>query len=136
MLRRRIQRDYQPVTPSGRQRERGNSTFAAKSAVPAIDRFAAHEKTPADHVQGLLQSGTTLLKRGHKLSYVFLFAFTLVLYARPAEFYPSPVTASIAFILALIMLACYVPTQLALEGNLTSRPREVNLVLLFCLAGL
>ncbi|HKP37088.1 MAG TPA: O-antigen ligase family protein [Pyrinomonadaceae bacterium] len=137
MLRRRIQSDYQPVTPSGRQRERGNSTFAAKPAVPAIDRFSAQEKTrPADDVPGLAQSGTILLKRGHALSYAFLFAFTLVLYARPAEFYPSPLTSSIAFILALIMLACYIPAQLALEGNLTSRPREVNLVLLFCLAGL
>jgi len=34
------------------------------------------------------------------------------------------------------MLAFFIPTQLSLEGTLTARPREVNLVLLFCLTGL
>jgi O-antigen ligase len=34
------------------------------------------------------------------------------------------------------VLLCYVPSQLSVEGTLTARPREVNLILLLCLAGL
>src|SRR6185503_3206393 len=30
-------------------------------------------------------------------------------------------------------LALFIPTQLSLEGTLTARPREINLVLLLCL---
>jgi O-antigen ligase len=76
------------------------------------------------------------LKRGHALSFAGIFLFTLVLYARPAEFYPSRVTASLALYIALATLAFFLPTQLSLEGTLTARPTEVNLVLLFCITGL
>jgi uncharacterized membrane protein YwzB len=76
------------------------------------------------------------LKRGHALAYAGIFLFTVVLYARPAEFYPSRLTASLALIIALATLAFFIPTQLSLEGTLTARPAEVNLVLLFCLTGL
>jgi O-antigen ligase len=76
------------------------------------------------------------LRRGHTLTYVALFLFTVILYARPAEFYPSPLTASIALIVGLLTLAIFIPSQLSLEGTLSGRPREVNLVLLLSLAGL
>ncbi|MFN2577911.1 MAG: O-antigen ligase family protein [Pyrinomonadaceae bacterium] len=62
--------------------------------------------------------------------------FTIVLYARPAEFYPSAITNSLALVVGIITLACFIPTQISLEGKLTARPREVNLVLLFLLTGL
>src|SRR6266850_98942 len=75
------------------------------------------------------------LRPGHALTYAALFLFTIILYARPAEFYPSPLTASIALIVGLVTLAIYFPTQLALEARLFARPREVNLILLFCLTG-
>jgi hypothetical protein len=39
-------------------------------------------------------------------------------------------------IVALATLAFFLPTQLSLEGTLTARPTEVNLVLLLCLTGL
>jgi hypothetical protein len=78
----------------------------------------------------------TRLKRGHGITYAALFLFTVVLYARPAEFYPSPLTASIAFIIGMITLAVFVPSQLSIDGTLTARPREVNLILLFLLTGL
>jgi putative inorganic carbon (HCO3(-)) transporter len=81
-------------------------------------------------------SKNPFLRRGHALTYAALFLFTIILYARPAEFYPSPLTASIALIVGLLALAIFFPSQLALEGTLSARPREVNLVLLFCLTGL
>jgi O-antigen ligase len=78
----------------------------------------------------------TFLRRGHALTYAALFLFTVILYARPAEFYPSPLTQSLAFIVGLVTLGIFVVSQMTVEGTLTARPREVNLVLLFCLTGL
>jgi O-antigen ligase len=77
-----------------------------------------------------------LLRRGHALTYAALFLFTIILYARPAEFYPSPLTASIALIVGILTLVVFFSSQLALEGTLSARPREVNLILLFCFTGL
>jgi len=78
----------------------------------------------------------TFLKHGHAFSYAALFLFTAILYARPGEFYPSALTASIALLAGVATLGFFVPTQLSLEGTLTARPRELNLVLLFGLTGL
>lgn len=78
-----------------------------------------------------------LKKRGHSLSYLGLFLFTAVLYFRPYELIPALAGfTSIAFILALATLLIFFPAQLALEGNLTARPREVHLLLLLCVTGL
>jgi O-antigen ligase len=79
---------------------------------------------------------TTFLKRGHVLSFAALFLFTIVLYARPAEFYPSAATKSLALIVGIVTLLVFAVTQVSLEGTFTARPREVNLVLLFALTGL
>jgi O-antigen ligase len=78
----------------------------------------------------------TILKRGHVLSFAALFLFTIVLYGRPAEFYPSVWTNSLALIVGIITLLLFVATQVTIEGNLTARPTEVNLVLLFMITGL
>jgi O-antigen ligase len=74
------------------------------------------------------------LRRAHGLTYAGLLLFTFVLFYRPYEYIPLP--ATLAFWLATLTLVVYFPAQLGAEGNLTARPREVNLVLLFCLAGL
>jgi O-antigen ligase len=87
-------------------------------------------------IQDQNTSAATLLKHGHALTYGALFLFTVVLYARPAELYPSAITNSIALIIGIVTLACFVPSQLSMEGTLTARPPEVNLVLLFFLTGL
>ena len=95
-----------------------------------ITEFAEneHKINPAKH--------SLTLKRGHSLTYAALFLFTIILYARPAEFYPSALTSSIALIVGLMTLAIFVPSQLSIDGTLTARPREVNLILLLCLTGL
>jgi O-antigen ligase len=75
-----------------------------------------------------------LARRGHAISYIGLFLFTAVLYFRPYEWIPAfSSLTSLAFWLAAFTLAVFIPTQFALEGNLTARPREVNFLLLFCL---
>lgn len=62
--------------------------------------------------------------------------FTVILYARPSEFYPSAVTASIALVVGIVTLAVFIPSQLALEGSLSANLDEVKLVLLFALLAL
>jgi putative inorganic carbon (HCO3(-)) transporter len=74
------------------------------------------------------------LRRGHALTYAGLFLFSFVLFYRPYEFIPLP--SNLAFWLAAAALAVYLPSQLASEGTLTARPREVNLVLLLTVTAL
>lgn len=78
-----------------------------------------------------------IVKRGHALSYAGIFLFTFVLYFRPYELIPAlSAFSSMAMVLALMTLGIFVPSQLGLEGNLTARPREVNLLLLLVVTAL
>jgi O-antigen ligase len=82
-------------------------------------------------------SDSWIVKRGHFLSYVGIFIFTFILYFRPYELFPALSSfSSMAMIAALLTLAIFIPSQFVLEGNLTARPREVNLILLLTLAAL
>jgi putative inorganic carbon (HCO3(-)) transporter len=144
MLRRQPQNDYQPVTRSGpRLSETGHSLVDVWPLTPKVGPGKAPR--PLEPQESSAKPGptsdqnnfsATFLKHGHAFSYGALFLFTLILYARPAEFYPSRLTASIALLVGIATLGFFIPTQLSLEGTLTARPREVNLVLLFCLTGL
>lgn len=145
MLKRQLQKDYQSVTRSRSQRvsETGNVFGEKWSPSPEAARPNSGQEPDRKESASLRwnvfdqnHSSATLLKHGHAFSYAALFVFTSILYARPAEFYPSPLTASIALLVGIATLGFYIPTQLSLEGTLTARPREVNLVLLFCLTGL
>ena len=144
--RRSIRSDYEPVRRS--QQTHGNvadvpgpGPTVAPRRSPASSTLkakfsGASTKQPESSGQQRASKSNWTLKRGHALSYAGLVLFTIVLYVRPAEFYPSRLTASIALIVALATLGFFLPTQLSLEGTLTARPQEVNLVLLFCLTGL
>src|SRR6185437_15154940 len=74
-------------------------------------------------------------RKGHLLSFIALFLFSIVLYFRPYELVPSlSQYTQMAFFFGVLTLSIYFPSQFVLEGNLTARPREINLILLFCLA--
>ena len=146
-MRSAIQSDYESVTPS--QQTRATDGCVPKAAAtrefdrssrashPKVSVFKSRIKQPDSVVNPQLPTKSKwTLKRGHALSYAGLLLFTIILYVRPAEIYPSPLTASLALIVALATLGFFIPTQLSLEGTLTGRPTEVNLVLLFCLTGL
>jgi putative inorganic carbon (HCO3(-)) transporter len=139
MQRGRSQTDYEPVMRS-RRRRLLESEDAPDAVWPSKDEgavAATNAQTVEDEPLPVKKRApATFLKRGHALTYAGLFLFTIVLYARPAEFYPSPLTNSLAFIIAVATLIVFVPSQLSVDGTLTARPREVNLVLLFCLTGL
>jgi O-antigen ligase len=145
-MRSAVQSDYESVTPSRQTRATGGSVpkvssttefdESSRSNRAKVSVFRSQMEPPEAETPQRRTKGNWTLKRGHALSYAGLFLFTIILYARPAEFYPSPLTASIALIVALATLAFFIPTQLSLEGTLTARPTEVNLVLLFCLTAL
>lgn len=149
-LRSTIRSDYESVKPSQQARaaaagvvkskvitELDKSSGLTNSMSPAkVTVFPSRTTTPEPAKPQPLTKGKWTLKRGHALSYGGLLLFTIILYVRPAELYPSPLTASLALIVALATLAFFIPNQLSLEGTLTARPTEVNLVLLFCLTGL
>ena len=141
--------DYETVTPAARARtprhaddERADDFENRATPGGREEAFAAdaNASPPAARAKGKADkrhaSPAVPLRRGHALTYALLFLFTFVLYLRPSELYPSPLTNSIAFLLGTATLAVFLFTQFALEGNLTARPREVSLVLVFCLLGL
>ncbi len=146
MLKRQPQNDYQPVTRSGSRKvsetrpSRGDVWAVKPVSSSANGPRPLEQQEPAANPRAQSSNqnnlSATFLKHGHAFSYIALFLFTLILYARPAEFYPSALTASIALLVGIATLGFFIPTQLSLEGTLTARPREVNLVLLFCLTGL
>ncbi len=137
---------FQPVKSASILIKEIEAEVKNESCVTTIARASGRSRQTAASKQGVevnnadvklrRLSKNPLLRRGHALTYAALFLFTIILYARPAEFYPSPLTASIALIVGLLTLGIFFCSQLALEGTLSARPRELNLILLFCLTGL
>lgn len=137
MSKRRQRRDYQPVMRSGRAGTCKDERETAEDWPTAAHAVSDGLETRQDlESSDLKKTAGTFLKRGHVFSYAALFLFTIVLYARPAEIYPSGLTASMALVVGVLTLSVFIPSQFVLEGSLTARPREVILALLFCLAGL
>lgn len=105
-----------------------NTAPEPATAIPLTDPTGKDKKTA---------SVQDFLRRGHFISFVGLLLFTAFVYFRPYEYSPSLMFLSTgAKWIAGFTLLIFLPSQLALEGNLTSRPREVNLLLLITLAAL
>jgi O-antigen ligase len=84
-----------------------------------------------------LNQDNWLLRNGHLVSYAGIFLFTFVLYFRPYELFPAlSGLTSLAFFISIATLIFFIPSQLAVEGNLTARPAEVNYILLLTLLGI
>jgi O-antigen ligase len=135
--RRQLSQDYETVTRSRKHRVATSSgpDEGIKPPTTNLKKTLVADSTPAVDLNAAFDE-RTFLKRGHVLSFATLFLFTLVLYARPAELYPSAVTKSLALIIGVITLAVFTATQLTLDGRLTARPAEVNFALLLMAAGL
>src|SRR5262245_56992232 len=92
------------------------------SSSPAVDPKPAQKKSNVNRLQE-----NWIVRKVHLLSYIGLFIFSVVLYFRPYELFEALSSLnSMAFWLAVVTLAIFFPTQFALEGNLTERPREIN----------
>jgi putative inorganic carbon (hco3(-)) transporter len=144
--------DYEPLRRPRRTDEREREDFPSPKAgafASELDsRFAepleaevivpSHKQpktalpkaTPGTSVRGAL-------KRGHAVSFAGLFLFTVVLYFRPYELFPFlSWTTSAAFWIAVVTVAIFIPTQLGLENQITTRPRELKLLFFLVLAAL
>ena len=150
--------DYQPlINPKGRRKSQDEQGFSddfqtrfepAEFSVSTPDASlvfgsASAIATPASELAekpgkaDKLENIQDFLKRGHFVSFLGLLLFTVFVYFRPYEYSSSlEVLSSGAKWIAGFTLLVFLPAQLALEGNLTSRPREVNLLLLLALAAL
>src|SRR5467141_900443 len=99
MAKRRAQFDYQPVVRSRPKRAVADEHAIAQDWPAKVEssRKADLNKTQTSQGVGFSDAKRfTLLKHGHTFSYAALFLFTFILYARPAELYPSRLTASMA----------------------------------------
>ena len=84
-----------------------------------------------------LESGQWTAGQGHGVTFICLFIFSVVLFLRPYELIPALSSfKTMAFWVGIVTLAVFAVTQVAIDGNLTARPREVNMVLLFGLGAL
>ena len=139
--------DYEPVTRSAMPKTvdgadrggwsgvSGSESNSVSSGIGATGSQGERSASPAA-VKAAKNEPTRnqMLKRGHGLSFAGLFLFTVVVYFRPYELFSWLSWAtSMAFVIAMLTLVVYVPTQLGMEGNITYRPRDVNLVLLLLL---
>lgn len=133
MSKRSAPKDYQTVS---RSRPRAVAGAQPETSLPIPQGPGKRTVAPATAAPVTPNPATTVLKRGHAISFALLLLFTVILYARPAEFYPSLWTNSLALIVGVITLLCFAATQISLEGNLTAQPPEAKLVLLFMVTGL
>ena len=145
--------DYDPVTRPRRRdglgEEQVESGFKPRASYPQFDTDSQNTNSSGNSTAkqgaGSLASNqvsasrgrefSSILKRGHALSFAGVFLFTVIVYFRPYELTPAlSWLSSSAFWIAVATIAVFLPTQLGLEGNLTTRTREVKLVLLLALA--
>ncbi len=134
--------DYEPLRPSR------SSSLEDVEAWTVIGGGASRRNEPAVRKEPQVSAPSPIsttnfkeraivIQRGHLLSYLGLFLFTAVVYFRPYEQIPAlRGVTSMAFWIAIVTLVAFVITQLSIRGNLTARPREVNLILLLGVAAL
>lgn len=145
----------EPVTRSRRAR-RWEETPESEAAWPQKktekpEKDEIGQAVEADEASALDESSSSLqkarssvsqkrwptLRRAHALGFAGLLLFTATTYFRPYENISAlSGFTSMAFWLAVATLLVFIPTQLSIEGTLTARPREINLVLLLLLTAL
>lgn len=138
--------DYEAVKPPRWLEPRGEDAAVSVSGEAAPPADAPHDASESSRVarrkRGRRDAESPAdapaeiwgRPRGHLASYVGLLLFTAFVYFRPYELFSLPALADGAQYLAILTLIAFVPSQLGSEGNLTARPREVNLALLLTLA--
>jgi O-antigen ligase len=115
--------DALEVWPTGKKEQSFNDVVPVPVPASAIDTTTTDSSST--------KSESWIGRRGHTLSFACLFLFSIILYVRPYELIPAlSGFMQMAFYTGLVTLVVYVGSQLALEGNLTARPKEINLVLL------
>jgi hypothetical protein len=121
---------------SSREKEKFASEFNSPQTSETIDpsRSALKAASEAEKqfqtdVQ-LLARDRWLVRNGHFVTFIGLYLFSIMVLFRPYEIVSGlGFLAFTAFYFALVTLAIYVPSQLAIEGNLTVMSTEVKALL-------
>jgi O-antigen ligase len=135
--------DYEGVFPSKRPSAgQGEPVRNPVFQEPEFERPHKQPKVSLTNADGspsfmAVEAGKWQARNGHGLTFACLFFFSVVLYLRPYELIPALSSfKTMAFYIGIVTLAVFFVSQLSIEGNLTARPREVNMVLLVGLAAL
>ena len=129
--------DYEGVFPGRKHRSESDAQTEVWPRSETFDSFENPSESKAESSTAPVMTGNWIRRRGHTLSFASLFLFTFILYVRPYEFFPALSSfMSMAFYVGIATLIIYTISQLAVEGNLTARPKEINLVLLLTVAAL
>jgi len=138
--------DYESVVPGRARRDRDfhaqPETWPRAEKFKSFDSAVARPAPPTDQQAAgeptvWTTSADWIRRKGHGITFVALFVFSVVLYLRPYELIPAlSGIKSMAFYVGIVTLAIYAITQIVVEGNLTTRTREVNLILLLGVAAL
>lgn len=91
----------------------------------------------ADRDAELLTGDRWLVRHGHTVTFIGLYLFSIMVLFRPYEIVPGlGFLSATAFYFAIATLAIYIPSQLAIEGNVTMLSTEVKAVLAMTLVAL
>ena len=135
--------DYESLVNPKRKRQSFQDAAPAAGFVedfPVPATSAADKSEPSEDPKLTVEVGANdgwSLRHGHALTFWALFVFSIILYFRPYELIPGlSWFSNMAFVFGIATLAIYFPSQMMVEGNLTTRPREVNLILLLSVTAL
>ncbi len=117
-----------------RAREIEASVATSAAEAPAEERFVVFRPTKdekrAIKDKQLLTADRWLVRNGHFFTYIGLYLFSILVLFRPYELISSlAFLSATAFYFALATLIIYIPSQLAIEGNLTIFSTEVKAIL-------
>ena len=99
---------------------------------PAMSRNtrAARKAKKSKQDQNLLKNERWLVRNGHLYTYIGLYLFSVLVLYRPYELIPGlSFLSTSAFYFAIATLVLFIPSQLAIEGNLSTFSTEVKAVL-------
>jgi O-antigen ligase len=108
-----------------------NSEQAANGEIPEpLSQEQAKKLKTELRDHEILSSDRWLVRNGHSLTFFGLYLFSILVLFRPYEIVPGlGFLSATAFYFALATLAIFVPSQLAVEGNLTMFSTEVKAIL-------
>ena len=127
--------DYEPLKRP-RKLARADSDVLDEGWLPVPERaveVTSPQKAETAPAAEKVRPPLVLWNRSHAHFFTFLtlILYTALAYFRPYELSPAfEWTRQLPYWVAVGMLLIFIPSQFGAEGNLTARPREVNLALL------
>jgi O-antigen ligase len=131
-----ITNNYPPQPAADTVAEPQTNGYQSADVLPSQADLIAEEVEKSKKKVFILPQDNWLARRGHTLTFILLYLFTLVLYFRPYELFPAlSWMTSVAATLAIATLLVYLPLQFTTEGTITARPPEIISVIIMAFLG-